>query len=209
MTQKSPDLDSAYAIETPDDNRRIYSAWAETYDKTFAQDMDYRMPAVIAELYRQSGGAGNILDIGAGTGLVAKFLGDLGIGPIDGTDISPEMLVVAGKKRLYRRLFEGDVTQRLDVPDGSYDGVVSSGTFTLGHVGPEAISELLRVAAPGARFALSINAKHYEKAGFKAKLDSIQGQITDFALPEAAIYGENAAGDHASDTAFVALFRKL
>jgi predicted TPR repeat methyltransferase len=209
MTQKSPDLDSAYSIETPDDNRRIYSAWAETYDKTFAKDMDYRMPAVIAELYRQSGGAGNILDIGAGTGLVAKFLGDLGIGPIDGTDISPEMLVVAGKKRLYRRLFEGDVTQRLDVPDGSYDGVVSSGTFTLGHVGPEAISELLRVAAPGARFALSINAKHYEKAGFKAKLDSIQGQITDFALPEAAIYGENAAGDHASDTAFVALFRKL
>lgn len=209
MTQKSPDLDSAYAIETPDDNRRIYSAWAETYDKTFAQDMDYRMPAVIAELYRQSGGAGNILDIGAGTGLVAKFLGDLGIGPIDGTDISPEMLVVAGKKRLYRRLFEGDVTQRLDVPDGSYDGVVSSGTFTLGHVGPEAISELLRVAAPGARFALSINAKHYEKAGFKAKLDSIQSQITDFALPEAAIYGENAAGEHASDTAFVALFRKL
>jgi predicted TPR repeat methyltransferase len=209
MTQNTPDLDSAYAIETPDDNRRIYSAWAETYDKTFAQDMDYRMPAVIAELYRQSGGAGNILDIGAGTGLVAKFLCDFGIGPIDGTDISPEMLEVAGKKRLYRRLFEGDVTQRLDVPDGSYDGVVSSGTFTLGHVGPEAIDELLRVAAPGARFALSINAKHYEKAGFKAKLDSIQGRITGFALPEAAIYGENAAGDHASDTAFVALFRKL
>ena len=209
MTQNTPDLDSAYAIETPDDNRRIYSAWAETYDKTVAQDMDYRMPAVIAELYRQSGGAGNVLDIGAGTGLVAKFLGDLGIGPIDGTDISPEMLVVAGKKRLYRRLFEGDVTQRLDVPDGSYDGVVSSGTFTLGHVGPEAIDESLRVAAPGARFALSINAKHYEKAGFKAKLESIQGRITDFALPEAAIYGENAAGDHASDTAFVALFRKL
>ena len=209
MTQKSPDLDSAYAIETPDDNRRIYSAWAETYDKTFAQDMDYRMPAVIAELYRQSGGVGNILDIGAGTGLVAKFLGDLGIGPIDGTDISPEMLVVAGKKRLYRRLFEGDVTQHLDVPNGTYDGIVSAGTFTLGHVGPEAIDELLRVASPGARFALSINAKHYEKAGFKAKLDSIQSQIADFALPEAAIYGENAAGDHASDTAFVALFRKL
>ena len=209
MTQNPPGLEAAYSIQTPDDNRRVYSAWAETYDKTFAQDMDYRMPAVIAELYRQSGGAGNVLDIGAGTGLVAKFLGDLGIGPIDGTDISPEMLVVAGKKRLYRRLFEGDVTQRLDAPDGAYDGIVSAGTFTLGHVGPEAIDELLRVAAPGARFALSINAKHYEKAGFKAKLDSIQGQMTDFALPEAAIYGENAAGDHASDSAFVALFRKL
>jgi len=209
MTQNTPDLESAYAIETPDDNRRVYSAWAETYDKTFAQDMDYRMPAVIAELYRQSGGPGNILDIGAGTGLVAKFLAEAGIGPLDGTDISPEMLVVAGKKRLYRRLFEGDVTQRLDVEDGAYDGIVSSGTFTLGHVGPEAIDELLRVAAPGAQFALSINAKHYEKAGFRAKLDSIQGKISNLALLEVAIYGEKATGEHARDTAFVALFRKL
>jgi predicted TPR repeat methyltransferase len=209
MSQNTPDLESAYAIETPGDNRRVYSAWAETYDKTFAQDMDYRMPAVIAELYRQSGGAGNILDIGAGTGLVAKFLADAGIGPIDGTDISPEMLIVAGKKRLYRRLFEGDATRRLDVEDGTYDGIVSSGTFTLGHVGPDAIDELLRVAAPGARFALSINAKHFDKAGFKAKLDSIQGRIADLALPEVAIYGEKATGDHAGDTAFVALFRRL
>lgn len=209
MSQNTPDLESAYAIETPGDNRRVYSAWAETYDKTFAQDMDYRMPAVIAELYRQSGGAGNILDIGAGTGLVAKFLADAGIGPIDGTDISPEMLIVAGKKRLYRRLFEGDATRRLDVEDGTYDGIVSSGTFTLGHVGPEAIDELVRVAAPGARFALSINARHFDKAGFKAKLDSIQGRIADLALPEVAIYGEKATGDHAGDTAFVALFRRL
>ncbi len=209
MSQNTPDLESAYAIETPGDNRRVYSAWAETYDKTFAQDMDYRMPAVIAELYRQSGGAGNILDIGAGTGLVAKFLADAGIGPIDGTDISPEMLIMAGKKRLYRRLFEGDATRRLDVEDGTYDGIVSSGTFTLGHVGPDAIDELLRVAAPGARFALSINAKHFDKAGFKAKLDSIQGRIADLALPEVAIYGEKATGDHAGDTAFVALFRRL
>lgn len=208
MSQKAPDLDSAYAIQTPDDNRRVYSAWAETYDKTFAQDMDYRMPAVVAELYRHSGGAGNILDVGAGTGLVAQFLGDMGIGPIDGTDISPEMLIVAGKKRLYRRLFEGDVTQRLDAPDEAYDGIVSSGTFTLGHVGPEAIDELLRIAAPGAQFALSINAKHFERAGFKAKLDSIQGKISELALPEVAIYGERATGDHAGDTAFVALFRK-
>jgi SAM-dependent methyltransferase len=119
------------------------------------------------------------------------------------------MVFVAGKKRLYRRLFEGDVTQRLDVEDGAYDGIVSSGTFTLGHVGPEAIDELLRVAAPGAQFALSINAKHYEKAGFKAKLESIQGIIADLALPEVAIYGEKATGEHARDTAFVALFRKL
>jgi hypothetical protein len=45
--------------------------------------------------------------------------------------------------------------------------------------------------------------------GFKAKLDSIQGRIADLALPEVAIYGEKATGDHAGDTAFVALFRRL
>ena len=30
-----PDLDSAYALETPDDNRQLYRAWAESYDADF------------------------------------------------------------------------------------------------------------------------------------------------------------------------------
>lgn len=37
-----PDLDAAYALETPDDSRRLYADWAQTYDTSFAKDADYR-----------------------------------------------------------------------------------------------------------------------------------------------------------------------
>ena len=47
------------------------------------------------------------------------------------------MLDVAQTKGIYRALFAGDLTARLPVDDGTYAGIVSSGTFTNGHVGPE------------------------------------------------------------------------
>ena len=47
---------------------------------------------------------------------------------------------------------------------GGYRGIVSSGTFTRGHVGPEALPHLLAVAEAGAQFALSINAAVYDRA---------------------------------------------
>jgi len=45
-----------------------------------------------------------------------------------------------------------------DIPDSAYGGI-SVGTFTHGHVGPEAIDELLRVAGPGTLFAMGSNAE--------------------------------------------------
>ncbi|MFY0693242.1 MAG: class I SAM-dependent methyltransferase [Paracoccaceae bacterium] len=206
---KKPDLSSAYSLNTPDDSVRLYGDWADTYDSGFAQDMDYQLPTHVAEAYVQAGGGGNLLDVGAGTGLVAERLTRHGIGPIDATDISPEMLEVAGKKELYRTLFAGDVTARLDVPDTTYDGIISAGTFTLGHVGPDAFDELLRIAKPDALFAISINVVHFESAGFRRKLDQLSGSIKALTLPEVAIYGQNSQGEHAQDRGKIALFRKV
>lgn len=208
MAQKPPGLDAAYALETPDDNRELYRDWAETYDSDFATQMDYRLPFRVAETYAAAGGDAPVLDVGAGTGLVAQRLAELGIGPVDATDISPEMLDVARAKGLYRDLFTADITARSDVPDSHYAGIISSGTFTLGHVGPDAIDELLRIAAPGALFALSINAAHWHSAGFAAKFAELEPQITGLSLVPVRIYGENAQGEHATDEGNIAVFRK-
>jgi len=203
-----PDLQDAYALETPDDAKRLYANWAETYDRSFAEDMDFVLPARVAQAFVGAGGGGPVLDFGCGTGLVGQHLADLGIAPVDGADLSPEMLRVAERKEVYRKLIEGNVLDGLTIPTGTYAGVVSSGTFTHGHVGPDAIDELLRLAAPGAQFALSINGAHFEAEDFAAKFTTLAGKITDLTLPELRFYGDRAIGDHKDDIGKIALFRK-
>ena len=209
MTKDKPELSDAYALNTPEDSRRLYADWAGTYDQSFARDEDYRLHIDTARAFVAAGGKGPVLDVGAGTGLCGAILGSLGIGPIDATDISAEMLDVAARKDIYRDAILADLCQGVPVSYGSYAGIISSGTFTTGHVGPEVFSELLRIARPRAVFALSVNAKHFSKAGFAAAFDTLQDSaIHDLTLTETRIYGELSRGAHKNDTALIACFRK-
>lgn len=203
---KQPSLDAAYALQTPDDSRRLYGEWAKSYDAGFADAMAYELPAKVANLFDKLGGEGPVLDVGAGTGLLAAALR---AGPIDALDVSAEMLQVAGEKGLYRNLIEADLTKPLAMAANRYNGIVSSGTFTHGHVGPDALDGLLEVARPGALFALSVNAQHFSEQGFAAKFDSLAARITEFQLHSVPIYGTNAASDHAGDKAHIATFKRL
>lgn len=203
-----PDLTSAYALTGPEDAARLYADWARTYDSDFAQDMGYVLPLAVARAYAQVGGTGPVLDLGAGTGLCGAALGALGVGPLDATDLSPEMLAIARDKAIYRTLFVGDLLARLPCDDGAYGGAVSSGTFTHGHVGPEALDEVLRVVRPGGWIALSVNAAHFAALGFDAALAARATQITDLSLTPTAIYGPKATGDHARDQALLLTCRR-
>ncbi len=202
-------LKGALELNGADACRDYHSGWAATYDSGFALDMDYRLPADVAAAFL---GAGPVLDVGAGTGLLAERLREMEFqGQIDAADFSAEMLEVAGRKRLYDGLFQVDITQTLKLPR-RYAGIVSSGTFTAGHVGPEAIANLLDVALPGALLALSINRRVWQAAGFDRALGQLMRdlRITGLQLVDVAVYGAAAAvldADHAGDRALVALFR--
>ena len=156
---------------------------------------------------RRGGQAGRYWTSAQARGLWAH-LAALGLGPVEGVDISAEMLDVAEARGVYQRLFLGDMTARLDVANGAYGAVVSSGTFTTGHVGPEALDEVLRVAATGAQIAISVSEAHWQAAGFAATFDRLAGQIGDLELKRVRIYGEKAEGAHKDDAGFVALFVK-
>ena len=148
----------------------------------------------------------------AGTGLLAESLRRMGFkDPIDAVDFSVEMLERAAEKRIYAGLFQADVTRPLNLPR-RYGGIVSSGTFTAGHVGPEALPHLLAVARPQAQFALSINRRVWTAAGFDRALESLaaESRITGLHQIEVEVYGQAAAridADHAGDRALIALFR--
>lgn len=209
MAEKKPNLHTAYSLETPEDHKELYAEWAGDYDETFAAREDYQLHIHTARAFVAAGGQGPVLDVGAGTGLCGAVLAGLGVGPIDATDISAEMLDQAMRKDIYRDAIEADLNQGIPVPRDSYSGIVSSGTFTHGHLGPEALPALLRIARPGAQFALSINAQHYEKLGFAETLHKLaQGRIWNLTLPEVRIYGDLAIGRNKDDTALIALFER-
>lgn len=206
MTNANDDLDAVYGLKTPGDNRRHYDGWAKNYDSQFVSDMDYRLPGRVARAFVDAGPDGPVLDLGAGTGLVGEALKGYGIGPVDGTDISPGMLAQAEAKRVYRHLFEGDILGRLPVADGAYASAVSAGTFTNGHVGPDGLNEVLRVVRPGGVIVLSVNGVHWENAGFAAKLEGFGDASTGLTLDEVRYYGDAAAGSHANDHGWIVRF---
>lgn len=211
MTEKTPDVSDAYALDTPKAARQLYAGWAKSYDDSFANARGYLLPDLTARAFAEAGGCGPVLDVGAGTGLCGVALSGLGIAPVDATDISPDMLAQALRKDVYRDVIEADLNAGIPVPRQSYAGVVSSGTFTHGHLGPEVLPAILRVARSDAWFALSVNAAHYEEGGFSTAFDRLlRGQwITNLSLPEVRIYGEDAEGVHRNDTALIAVFQKV
>ncbi len=202
------DLDEAYQINGPEDARRMYGDWAESYDESFGRAWGYIAPREIAGILKeQIAPEAEILDIGAGTGLVAESLTGH---TVDALDITPEMLEVARGKGLYRSLMLGDLTRVLAIADGSYDAVISCGTFTHGHVGPECFPELLRITRPGALFVCGTIGPVLDGAGFGSALARLvaHGRITPVAFRDIPIY-EGADHPHKDDRGLVMVFRKL
>ncbi len=213
-------LRRAYSVETPDDSRGLYADWADTYDEDFIAATGYVYHQNVARLFVEAGGASGaagsavVADVGCGTGLVGVALVDLGEALVDGLDISPEMLAVAATKQgasgqpAYRSLIEVDLTTRVDIADDTYGGIISTGAFTHGHLGPEALDELIRIAAPNALAAIGINEDFYVERGFEQWLSDAVDAGRIIAMPtieKVEIYGE-FSGSHAARSS-VALFR--
>ncbi|XP_069730099.1 methyltransferase-like protein 27 isoform X1 [Phaenicophaeus curvirostris] len=87
---------------------RLYDEWAARYEEDVAA-LQYRAPALaasaLAAAVRGPPGAARVLDVGCGTGLVARELQRHGFSWLDGVDGSAEMLCRARASRLYRELW--------------------------------------------------------------------------------------------------------
>ena len=208
MTEKKG-LKDAYSLRTPEDSINLYKTWASTYDDDFAKQNDYRSPMEIAKYYAQYSNNEDIpiLDVGAGTGLIGECL-NLDSKEVDAIDISPEMLNIARTKNCYSKIIEADLTKTLLIHDNYYGAIVSAGTFTHGHVGPDVLDELLRVTRSGGLFVFTVHFKLFKKAGFDKKLIEIKKMITQPTFHEVDVYGNNPDQDHGSDQVIITVFRK-
>ena len=210
MIEKKIKLNDAYSLKTPEDSIKLYKKWAKTYDEDFALNSNYLSPKKISEFFNKYSKNTDtpILDVGAGTGLVGEILNNKGNKKIIGIDISLEMLDQAKLKGCYSSLIVADITKKISLKNNSIGAVVSAGTFTHGHVGPEAFDELLRITKPGGLFVLSINSKFFVKAGFKEKFLKIKNIITSPIFKEFSAHGKITNKGYDEVKILASIFRK-
>ncbi|RYO78263.1 hypothetical protein DL764_010132 [Monosporascus ibericus] len=158
--------------------RALYAEWASTYNADLADASEnYVAPALTAQavLKFDSHARGAILDAGCGTGLVGEAMARGGATTIDGLDLSPAMLRVAEQTGVYRSLDLGDLTQKVDKPDETYDIITCAGTFTHGHVGPRpALREFVRLVRKNGIVVATILEDIWLSGGFKAEVERLE-----------------------------------
>jgi len=147
-----------------------YKVWAEAYDKDFAVVHPNRaehMAIYLDELVKQYGMKKEnlkILDVAAGTGLVGEVLKQRGfnVDNITALDLCPDMLNVAKKKNVYKRLIQAPFGSTM--PKGmtarSYDCVIMCGGFAAGHVPLSSLHTMARLTKEGG-FIINSMTKQY------------------------------------------------
>jgi predicted TPR repeat methyltransferase len=170
-------LARAYALrgDDPDETLKLYADWAETYDQTMLDGLSYRSPQRIATLAAEAVARrdGWALDVGCGTGLLANSLRAEGFNRVDGLDYSAPMLAVAQREGRIDKAFLRDLNERLDMGTECYDMLVSTGTFTHGHVGAGCLPELLALLVPGGRLICTVHRDVWDEGGFGTVLQAL------------------------------------
>lgn len=189
-------VDEAYHLEDAEEMAEFYRKWARDYDRQMLDLRGYTSPATIAEklaLHLPQKHAA-VLDIGCGTGLTCSLLAEQGYDHLDGIDLSQEMLNVARERGIYRSLLQADVNQPLPLETASYDGVISSGTFTHGHVGPQPVGEIFRVLKPGGVLACTVHQDLWQSMGFEDRFRTLidEGTATELSLELGSYYRDAA-----------------
>lgn len=92
----------------PEYVRVVFDGYAARFDAHLI-GLGYRVPGLARAALEDAAGAGPVLDLGCGTGLMALALSDLPLGPWVGVDLSPRMLAAARQRGLYAELHEADL----------------------------------------------------------------------------------------------------
>ncbi|XP_072050199.1 methyltransferase-like protein 27 [Amphiura filiformis] len=161
--------------------KQFYDEWAPTYVKDMTKE-GYHAPRRAAETMAKllTNKDAEIMDMACGTGLVAHELRNLGFKTIDGVDFSTESLKFSKGRGIYRRLICGHIgTNKLDIKDDSYDGLIVCGALGSGHVNLECMPQLIRIVKPGGLILLDVDSEsrdtvHAFKDGkFEADLEEL------------------------------------
>ena len=164
-----------YKLTTPEELLKYYQDW--TKKNKYNQDMinwKYTAPQETVSVLKKYAldNKCKILDAGCGTGLVGIELKKCGYSNIDGVDFSQNMLDLI-PQGIYKKIEKVDLNKPLKFKTNMYDVIMCVGTFTYGHVKPQALDELIRITKNGGLICFTINEGIYEEYGFDNKIKEL------------------------------------
>ena len=161
-----------YGADSARQSRDRYDEWAPRYEHDLLDTYGYRLPSTITEHFtRWVTPPATVLDAGVGTGLVGVNLTERGFDDLVGLDNSPAMLLESDRKGIYRSLHEMTLGHPLAFDSGTFDAVISAGTFTKGHAPASGLQELARVIRPGGHLVVGIRPDIIESHGYAEIID--------------------------------------
>jgi len=164
-----------YKLKTSKELLKYYQNWTDNnkYNKDMV-DWNYTAPQETVSVMKKYVFNKNskILDAGCGTGLVGIELKKYGYTNIEGVDFSQNMLDLV-PQNIYKKIEKIDLNKALKFKDNIYDVVMCVGTFTYGHVKPQALDELIRITKNGGLICFTINEGIYKEYGFDSKIKEL------------------------------------
>eukprot|EP00349_Pseudokeronopsis_sp_Brazil_P004190 CAMPEP_0202965590 /NCGR_PEP_ID=MMETSP1396-20130829/9510_1 /ASSEMBLY_ACC=CAM_ASM_000872 /TAXON_ID= /ORGANISM="Pseudokeronopsis sp., Strain Brazil" /LENGTH=278 /DNA_ID=CAMNT_0049688349 /DNA_START=239 /DNA_END=1075 /DNA_ORIENTATION=- len=161
-----------------------YNETAENYEQIYLR-VGFNDPQKCAELafeaISENKETAKILDVGCGTGLVGKYLGEFGVVNIDGIDGSSGMLAKANEKQVYKSLQEFFITTPEAFPEqytAQYDVVVASGVFAEGHLDNTGFDVIMKACKVGGVHRVRDSCQYLSEYGYQNKINELteQGQ---------------------------------
>tara|TARA_A100001388_G_C28608026_1_gene421423 strand:- start:107 stop:733 length:627 start_codon:yes stop_codon:yes gene_type:complete len=165
-----------YKLKTTDEVMKYYDEWGKgnKYNQDMA-DWNYTGPKETVEVFKKYAFNKNIsiFDAGCGSGLVGLELKKFGYKHFHGADLSQKLLDTI-PKNLYQKLIKIDLNKPIDINNNFFDAIMCVGTFTFGHVKPQALDEFIRITKSNGLICFTINEGIYEEYGFDKKIETLK-----------------------------------
>jgi SAM-dependent methyltransferase len=182
-------IERVFSAQSSEELRTTYDTWAASYDADMQQVGYLHVPVISSLVARHlPSREAAILDAGVGTGIVGNILSILGYNNLSGLDMSAGMLEQARARGCYVDLRQGVLGEALRYPDGAFDGIISTGTFTIGHAPASAFDELTRILEPGGFLMFTVGSAVWEEQGFKTKLDDLVARKVLHSIEQTPLY---------------------
>jgi len=171
-----PRVFNALHTTNQEELEELYRVWADNYDYDVVEVIGYVGHSITTELLLKyvDNSKSKILDAGCGTGLVGEILHEKKYKNIVGIDFSQPMLDQALEKNVYKSLDLIDLNKKLTFKEDDFDAIICAGTFTCGHVGPEAFSELIRVTKTGGYISFTVRDQEWNRLPYEKTIKELE-----------------------------------